>query len=530
MRFYYQVDLIKLSEGKRKALVAKEFDISISTVWRFVNLVRGQDESNWLPLLLPQYKGCQVEAEMSPEAWGLIIEWYLNQSKPTASAVIERVRRVCEKHGLKMPSDRTIRRRIDKDIPHWRKVLGREGSEAFDRLFPPLERDYTSLEIHECWESDGHRADVFCKWPDETIARPIIVVWRDLRSRKVLGWKVGRVESADLIRLSFRDAAIRANAIPREALLDNGRGYAGKLMTGGQKNRYRFNIKEEDTLGILTMMECKVHWSTPGRGQVKPVESFWNVIVDRVSKHSDFSGAYCGNRPDAKPEEFDAKKAVPVEQYITRLDLEINRYNAASHRGQGMFGRSPNEITAELLPHAKVRTPTQTQLRLCLLAAQKVLLDKKDHSIRILGNRYWSESLAEISHRGPYDVRFDPEDARVPVSVYDGERFLCDAELRDPTGFLNQEAAKAHQKAKQRWKKAKKDQAKAEKELLDSKSWEDPEVPPLPPEKTAHKIAELVHPKLTNFASRTEPVDEDDPEWDEKLLKGLKRTKCSGEI
>lgn len=502
---YYRLANQSLSEGERKARVAQAFYTSPVTVWRWVERVRGQDPQLWPALLLPNYKGRMAEAEFTPEAWEWIKAEWGTTSRPSLRSVYDRATRVAPNLGWKLPSYDTVRNRLDAQ-PQWWRTLVRFGPMALEHTYPALDRLYSTLDLHALWESDGHRADVFCRWPDGHVARPILVAWREVRTRYVLGWAVGRSESADLIRLAFRNAAEASNALPHEVLVDNGRGYASKLLTGGTPTRYRFKVKEEDVLGIFPMMGANVVWTTPEHGQSKPIESWWRFLADRVSKHSDFAGAYCGNRPDAKPEDFDSAKAVPIEQYIARLKSEIDYYNAEhDHRGEGMHKRSPREVYDELLPQTKVRVPAPAQLRLCLLAAEQILLDPEDHSIRLLGNRYWSEALMSLPNRGPYTVRFDPTDARVPVAVYDGGRFRCEAQLREPVGFRDQEAAKQHQRARRKYVKAKVAAEKARKDALAAKRWEDPVLTEEQTQPPSPKVAELIHLKFGK--SSQEPAE-----------------------
>uniref|UniRef100_UPI0039800C3B transposase domain-containing protein n=1 Tax=Salmonella sp. s54836 TaxID=3159673 RepID=UPI0039800C3B len=95
----------------------------------------------------------------------------------------------------------------------------------------------------------------------------------------------------------FRDVVERYG-IPHHAWLDNGRGFASKLLTGGVANRYRFKVREEDPTGILVALGVQIHWATPYHGQAKPIERAFRDLCDRVAKHPAFAGAYTGHRVD----------------------------------------------------------------------------------------------------------------------------------------------------------------------------------------------------------------------------------------
>ncbi|VVP59739.1 hypothetical protein PS900_06105 [Pseudomonas fluorescens] len=449
-------------------IMAEQHGESGTTVWRWFKQVKGLPRKEWLPALAPRWKGKAQCAEFSEDAWAFIKSEWGRQSQPSLAAVYRRCQQLAQQNGWDLPSVNTVERRINAE-PAWWQVYVRQGKEALSQMYPAAQRDYSSLALHQMWVSDGRKADLFCRWPDGTISRPIVLGWLDVRTRMCLGYEVGRVENADLIRLAFRAAASNSKALPSEALLDNGRGYASKMLTGGQPTRYRFKVKEEDTPGILTLLGINVIWATPGHGQSKPIESWWRTVA-QIDKRTEFQGAYCGNRPDAKPEEFDIKKAVPIEQYLSALKEDIAAYNLRPHRGDSMELSSPMSMYQQLAEHTVIRSPAAEQLRMCLLTAESVRLNE-DHSVTILGNRYWTERMADLPNRGPYAVRFNPENASDPVSVYSGARFLCEAPLIAKTGFRDQEAAKTHTRARNQFVKAKKQEAHAFKQMNDALRW-----------------------------------------------------------
>lgn len=148
--------------------------------------------------------------------------------------------------------------------------------EALERGFPTIERDYASLELHQCWESDGRKADVFCVWPDGVVNRPFVIAIRDVRTRKVLSIRICHAPDTEAVLGAYGAALMNTRAVPAYFKLDNGREYANKAFTGHQKTRYRNKYKADEAVGILTAMNVKVHWSKPGQGRDKPIESWWN--------------------------------------------------------------------------------------------------------------------------------------------------------------------------------------------------------------------------------------------------------------
>src|SRR3546814_16811814 len=62
-------------------------------------------------------------------------------------------------------------------------MLRREGDEALRRMLPAQERTVAELHALELVNIDGHKVDVFVKWPDGRIVRPIIIGIQDVYSR-----------------------------------------------------------------------------------------------------------------------------------------------------------------------------------------------------------------------------------------------------------------------------------------------------------------------------------------------------------
>ena len=510
-------DLLKSGLPKMVAYAnaSEEFSESAATLRRWMDRVKNQDKADWYLMLSPGYK-CQGApvAELHPDAWAYIQAQWLVESQQNLTKVCRQAQRESNRRGWgELPSIKTIKRRIEKEIDRRTVVLMREGVDALKRLYPAQQRDYSTLAVHELWVSDGRKADVFVVFPDGEVRRPIIMAWMDARTRKLLGWAVGKTENTPLVRKSLRDAMTRSRALPREVLIDNGRAYAGKGITGGQPTRYRFKVTDDEAPGALTLLNINVIWATPAWGQSKPIESFWRTL-GATDRRAEFAGAYCGNDPLDKPEEFDPKKAVPQALYLAAVKEDLEAYLERGHRGDSMNGESPGAVYDRLMATAVVRTPTAEQLRLCLQAAENKMLHAEDRSVRILGNRYWSEPMANLKSRGPYTVRYDADDASQPVAVYDGDRFICEAPIIAKTGFRDQEAAKSHHRNRSTFMKATKVQARALKAQADAAQW-NPAGSPSPvapqagePASAPAKVPELVTTRRARAVPLQAPVED----------------------
>jgi hypothetical protein len=438
------------------ATVAMHRKVSVRALYDWWALVEFTDRADWLPYLCPRYAGGGKDADMPADAWEMLKGDYLRPEKPNVTDCIRRVRMVAAERGWELPSDRTMARRL-AGLSTTTVTLRREGQKALKALIPAQQRDRGVLHALEVVNADGHRWDVFVRWPNGDIERPMMTAFQDVYSGKVLAWRVDVSENWHAVRLAFGDLVERYG-IPDHCLFDNGRHYASKKITGGTRNRYRFRAREEEPEGILTSLGVQVHWATPFAGQSKPIERAFRDFAQGLAKHPKFAGAYTGNSPMAKPENY-GKTAVPLDTFLEVIAEGIAEHNARAGRTGGVCrGRSFDQVFADSYAEALIRKATPEQRRLWLLAADAVTVSRRDASVELMGNRFWAEWLLPLRGR-KVTVRFDPEFLQEPLHVYRADgAYLGTAECLEAAGFLSAEAAIEHNRKRRalmkHWKAA----------------------------------------------------------------------------
>ncbi len=434
---------------------------SVPSLSRWAASVARLEPQHWVAALVPEYSGGSATADIPEQAWDTFKADYLRLEAPTATSCYDRLQRIAKVTGWTLPSLDTFERRIAK-LPRGVRILAREGEEALMRTFPAQERDRSVFAALEAVNADGHKFDVFVRSPMGDVVRPIMVGVQDLYSGKILGWRMAETESADLARMAFRDAITRYG-IPQHAWLDNGRGFASKMLTGGVANRFRFKVREDDPTGVLVGMGIQIHWATPYHGQAKPIERAWRDFCDRIAKHPEFAGAYTGNKPDAKPENY-GSKAIAWDVFVRVVEQEIAAHNARVKRRTRVCGgvHSFDDVFNASYAQSSIRKATDEQLRQLLLAAEVVSADRHDGSVRLSGNRYWSEALSEHAGRKVL-LRFDPDALHSEVQVYTmANVYIGRAECIAAVGFADTQAAREHTRARRQYIRATKDQTRAE--------------------------------------------------------------------
>lgn len=444
-------------------LAASDAKIGLRTLYAWRDQVAGVPREDWLAALAPRYVGRTREAECSPEALAFIKTDYLRPERPAFTDCYRRLARAAAEHGWKIPSERTLQRRIEA-LGETQKVLARDGVEALARLYPAQERDKSTLHALECVNADGHRWDVFARWSDGTIGRPVMVAFQDVHSGMILSWRIDRSENAHAVLLAFGDL-VETWGIPEHVVLDNGRNFASKWIAGGVSHRFRFKVRADEPHGVMTTLGVQVHWATPYHGQAKPIERAFRDMASAIAKDPRFAGAYTGNKVDAKPENY-GSKAVPIDLFETVVGEGIAEHNARlGRRSKVCAGQSFEQVFRASYEASLIRKASLEQKQLWLLAAEGVSVRRGDGIIHLMGNRYWCDGLADL--RGTKVVaRFDPDALHDGVHVYrlDGT-YVAHAECIHAEGFVDVDAARRHGAAKKAYLKAHKAQLDAERTM-----------------------------------------------------------------
>ncbi|MBR0559527.1 transposase domain-containing protein [Neokomagataea anthophila] len=457
-----------VASGTRKTtaltIVAHEQKVGRNTINNWYRDVRGLNRCDWLAGLAPHYGARAGDvAECPSEAWNILAADYLRLERPGFEACYRRLQQVAEQRGWTLPSSKSLFRRMKK-YPAELLVAAREGEEKLKQMYPAQKRDHTVFDALEAVNADGHKWDVFVKWPvgaEERIVRPVMIGFQDIFSGKILSWRIDLSENKEAVRLAFGDLVERYG-IPKYCYFDNGRNFSSKWLTGGVPNRYRFKVRDEEPLGILPQLGVDVRFVKPYSGRSKPIERAWRDFAQDLAKHPRFAGAYTGHKVDAKPENY-GSTAVPLDVFIEVVAQGIAEHNARIGRRsdvcQGKY--SFDQVFEASYARAPITKATDEQRRLWLMPAESVTISKRDGVIEIEGNRFWADFLNQYPGEKVV-VRLDPENLQQDVHVYrmDGT-YLGAAACREKVGFADKAAAQRHARAYKAYSNAAKAQREA---------------------------------------------------------------------
>ena len=445
------------------AHAARGAGVSARTLYNWTASVAGARADDRLAHLVPRtaQRGMSpARVAVDPDFAADLHRLYLRAGGQSLRACHDEAAKLAVARGTPVPTYKTVQRWLDREVSRPVRILARRGVDALRAAYPPQRRDKTALHAMEAVNGDVHRFDVFVRWPGgpgqpDQVIRPQMVAFQDVHSGMLVAWRVDRTPNAHTTKLAIGDMVERYG-IPGHVTLDNGREFAAKEITGGAPNRYRFRVREDDMPGLLTQLGCQIHWAQPYSGQSKPIERAFRDLCDRVSKDIRLEGAYTGNSPTAKPENY-GSRAVPLEEFLAVLAEGIEAHNLRrGRRSEVACGRSFAEVFEASYATAPIRKATEAQRRLWLMGAEGLRARTGTGEIVLMDNHYWAPWLS--AHAGEkLMARFDVAALWDGVHVYDGAgRYLGHAPCQRKVGFYDVDEARLHAKARRDWTNAEK--------------------------------------------------------------------------
>ena len=400
-------------------------------------------------------------------AWDVFRADYLRVESPPLASVWERTRRAFPA----CPSLATFRRRVAADVPALEAIAARRGLVAAQATLPHLERSVSDLQAMEVINGDGRRLDVMCRFPDGTEGRPVLWVWQDVKTRRILSWAMAKTETADLIRSTLSEILTKIGR-PDCVVIDGTRAASAKWLVGGDKAQRRWRGTSPEVTGILPLLGIRavvtgvdkgMFGDSEGRGRAKPVERAFSDLKNHVELHPNLAGAHTGRVEPGMGREGRARRAAPLADIRAVLDAAIVEHNARpGRRTEAALGRSFDDAWADEAPRLAALPKLTTEQYALLLPCEVVTVNTAGTFRLRLGRRSGSPLSArygceELRKAKPWRavVRYQPSDLACPIHVFDSEgRYLAAAEAVEPVPFNSVEAAQAHQRAREAMRKA----------------------------------------------------------------------------
>lgn len=385
--------------------------------------------------------------------WSVFLQWWLDENQPTTAYIYKLVRSWAE---LEMPQLLPVPSydafyRATKNIPLGVIKFFREGDKvATDECFPYIKRLYDGIDSNDIWTADYHTLDIFVR--DDIsgkIFRPHVVVWLDVRSRKVLSMSLCESSNSDGVITSFKKA-VKPYGLPSEVYLDNGREFL--VRDFGGRGKRKTDSKADYGTTMLNRLNIEMTNARVRNGRAKVIERAFKQFTEEFSR---LYLTYTGGRPHKRPERHnDIMKDVKNIPLRSEVERDLWKYiegiyNEEESKAEGLNGMSPNQCYAQNL--FKKRTATEEQLDSIMLRTSRLQKVNRNGVYLRFGERkiwFYDTDLVHnyLGHR--VFVCYDSEDLSRVIIRDEQERRVGTATMLEVGGYNKEMDKEAIKKVK----------------------------------------------------------------------------------
>ena len=424
--------LIQVRDAEFRAVVVRKFWRSGLRVKQFLEKYNSENSErvtdhqlrDWekrykangraLESLIDKRGGKRGEDSIPPEVWEYFLSCILTPQKRSVSLCYDLT--VKKFPAYKLPTVRTFQIWYKEKIPEYAKLKAAGRKDSYEVSLNSVKRDYRSEHSNSIWVLDHHLSDVFVRNKQGKITRLWLTAAMDVSSRKIMSIvaKCGAPD-ASRIKQGLRIAMMRFG-IPETLQTDNGKDYISKSV--------------DDMLNAFELKGFPIERITalPYHGQSKPIERFFKTLEERFGKRFySYAGNNAKDRPDYLQKtnrELAKDPNIPtITEFIEKLGAWIAEYNAAPHSGQGMDGKTPDQVYSERMP-AEIRQISDEALTwICGERAERKVVRNE---IQLMNRNYRNRDGKLANYNGKtVKIAFIPENIDVLFILDEQERFIC---------------------------------------------------------------------------------------------------------
>lgn len=413
----------------QRQAIASEAGISLVTLYRWMEQYQKGGATALVPdkpndPLAPNM-GCRsFEPRALNHGVGLYVALAKTGCRPKIAKIWRDLQAEAKAQGWRLGSRATFYRIIEERFTESERTFLVEGEKAWKgKHMPKARRDYNSLLPNQFWVGDHYEFPVFVNHGGKAV-KPWLTSWQDMRSRKSVGWAISVKPNSESIALALRHG-IMGHGIPANVYIDNGKDYLSKRLNAGLDGRRDYS---REMSGIFANLGVEVTNSIPYHAWSKPIERTHRTITDQFAR---YLPGWCGQRPTERPQGFNEKKLLEegklltMDEFIRQFTAFWEMYNNQQHSGQGMNGRTPAQVWADL-PKAREDRVTERALDHLLMKAEEALV--YGDVIKRFNHEYQHDDLARFAGM-KLTIRFDPN--RIgELHVFYKNKYVCTATNR----------------------------------------------------------------------------------------------------
>ena len=333
-----EMTLMKYSEQKKYSKTkimekyAEKNGTDEKTLYRWISIFEKSKRN--IGALAPKYGELAERKELIiDEHWKYFLSYYLTPNQLS----FEKCYRMTANKFTDTKGAGTYRRELQrfKQEKYNLFILGRNGEKYYkDNCEAIMRRSKEGLAANEVWVGDERTLDVIVRWSDGTKLRPKVTQLQDVRSNKIISYVLENFANSDAIATGLRNGILNCSA-PGGIYFDNGKDYICKFLTDEVTGFLaNIGITREDT-----------HNAIVRNARAKQIERCFKECAQNFDKaFSTYIGSNSVKRPECEKLAEKQERIIEEAEFRKLYDEFVLWYNNRESWGEGMNGRTPNEV------------------------------------------------------------------------------------------------------------------------------------------------------------------------------------------
>ena len=354
--------------------------VGLRTLYRWEKLL----DEHGLDGLLPSYQKERASRALTPEMVSFIHAVRLDKPRMNAKQVYAAFSHAfasaCQGEGAGLPSYKTVARECER-VP-LAALAASEGPKTLDKYLSFTDRDWSGIEPNQVVFLDSRTMDTEVRvyrnraW---RIVRPRVVFMFDAGCRMWQSMQVC-VDSvdADAVCSAFQMAVDRWGR-PVELYRDNGKDYQSQ----------QFNA----AVAKVGIAPEAVHDAIPYNAKSKAIEPAFNAFRQRLEPALvGYTGINAAQRPESLRRQEKRGELLTLEEYAEVLESAMIKYNE-EHEHTGLKGLTPRQARDGWVERGWSPVWVDEEVLRSIVERESDAVIRNS-TVRVNGERYWSEQLA----------------------------------------------------------------------------------------------------------------------------------------
>lgn len=363
-------------------------------------------------------------------------------NRGTIEMLYSKIEETYDHSNADYPSYQTVARYIKylMDVQNGSSAafLAERGTREWkNKMMMKGERDIKSLAVMGIVQGDEHTFDCWVQYTHSNgkvaAVRPKLVAWIDMRSRVIMGDIMCLDANSQIIKQSFIKL-VYSFGVPEYILIDNGKDYTSKQMTGRKRSDRCTQALSFDSemqgfyksIGIKDDMRS-IPYQPWSKAQI---ERFFGTVCSMFTKwFNSYTGTLTGSKTAGKVKKdigsmLERGELLTMEEFYQMWQNWLNeRYHFKEHSGLKRAGEQyakPMELFENAENKYVKPAPPQSYAELLMMKSERVYVGNT--GIRRFNQTYMCEELEPYITRH-VDIKYNPDDiTKIYAYTTDGRK------------------------------------------------------------------------------------------------------------